>query len=154
MVAFIIAGLMIDWLSGWLGIIAFLVGGGIIGLIVSRTQAWSIRPNAPRRWMLYTVIGGIIGVIPVFLSAFSLIAGREIGFGVMGALYGLSLGGMQSLHFDGEAALAWALTSMLAGCLCSIITFTGSILPLLMGPLVFGGITGMTLAWMLREEEI
>lgn len=151
MLAFIISGLVIDLFSDALGIIAFLIGGGIIGGVVGASHTWSIRPNNPRRWMLYTVIGGIIGVIPVFLSAFSLIAGRTIGFGIMGALYGLSLGGMQSLELKGDAALVWALTSMLAGCFCSIITFTGWFW---IGPVIFGGITGITLAWILREEDI
>ncbi|GAB4338484.1 MAG: hypothetical protein Kow00117_19920 [Phototrophicales bacterium] len=153
MLAFIIAGLLINWLSVWLGIVAVFVGGGVIGLIVGGLQAWSIRPNAAAHWMFYSIIGGIIGVIPVFLSAFSLVAGQEIGFGVMGGLYGLSLGGMQSLHYDGEVALIWMLSTMLASCLCSIITFTGSFLPLLMGPIVFGSITGITLAWLLREKD-
>ncbi|PJF22639.1 MAG: hypothetical protein CUN56_04955 [Phototrophicales bacterium] len=153
MFAFILAGLAIKWFSTWLGITAVFVGGGVIGLIVGGLQAWSIRPNATAHWMFYSIIGGIIGVIPVFLSAFSLVAGQEIGFGVMGGLYGLSLGGMQSLHYDGEVALIWILSTILASCLCSIITFTGSFLPLLMGPIVFGSTTGITLAWLLREKD-
>lgn len=145
---------------------ALLPGGALAGAIAGGMQALALQlpldvhddiidgfsPEINRRWMIFSTLGGALGTIPVFFTAFTLIGGAGFGFAVMGLGYGLVFGWIQTyaLHHDlPDLIWLWVPANGLGGCLCG--AFSLGINPLsvpvfcTIGPVIFGIITGM--AW-------
>lgn len=138
---------------GWLGgIPGLLVGGGIIGGVVGACQWWAFQMGGKRisrRWIYWSIWGGVLAIFPVFLLSFTTLFGLGFAGLLMGALFGGLFGGMQALYLSrqwGAAIIGWLLINIVAGAICGSLTLmnTANWLPLICtpGPLLFGLLTG------------
>lgn len=133
--------LLLSWIGGLVGL---LLAGGLTGLAVGAAQTYAVG-ELDRRWLALSILGAMLATLPTFAAGFSLIAGRQIGFTVMGAVFGLCLGWTQSHRLDDdERALAWVLANVVGGSLCGLLTLGVTSLPvfLSLGPLAHGLVTG------------
>lgn len=134
------------------GIIGAIAGGALAGAAVGCAQWLALRRKSDKahpRWPLVSALGGGLATLPAYLSGITLLAGPQVGYFVVGAVYGAIFGTLQMLVLrrafaDGGAW--WVGANLLAGGLCGCLTMTASLpgLPLLCspGPALFGLITG------------
>lgn len=143
--------------AGWLGgpggvLIAGLITGTVVGWLQGLALSYWLAVDR-RGWVLRSVIGGTLGVLPLFALVFLLFVGN-IGLIIAGTVYGLCFGWAQSgalVDRDG-ARLLWLAGSAAGGGACALLTF-GAVplaLPVICtaGPPVFGLITGLVLLWL------
>lgn len=131
------------------GLFGLLLAGGILGVTGGGAQwlGWKATPTSGRRWLGFSLLGGITGALPVLLAAFTLVAGQHLGFLLMGAVFGLCFGWMQTLALrpQSKTAALWILANVTGASLCSVFSLTGTpfALPvcLTFGPLSFGVVT-------------
>jgi hypothetical protein len=142
------------------GFVGLLLAGAICGLVAGTAQLLVLRAaGVDKRWIFLSTAGGALAVMPVILAGFTLVAGRSVGVAVMGAVFGLCFGLVQTsaLRHLQDMAIVWVLANILGGGLCGALSLAGSMfmLPICLtpGPLVFGIITGSTLWWMIRAGE-
>lgn len=147
-----------------ISVVAMLPGGAIAGAIAGGMQALALSipydadsddafpPDLSRRWVIFSTLGGTLGAIPVFFTAFALIGGAGFGFAVMGMGYGLAFGWLQTYALSDnlpDLIWVWLPANGFGGCLCG--AFALGINPLgvpvfcTLGPVIFGLVTG--LAW-------
>lgn len=159
---------IVGWSTGlYVGSLALMVIGGLpgllmagllTGLIAGGAQVAVLRDSATgsprylfRRWIIFSTIGGMCAAIPVFISGFTLVAGRGIGFALMGAVFGSCFGWVQALalRHQPDFTLVWVLANVFSGSLCALFSFSGFpvMLPIFctLGPVLFGVVTGYTL---------
>ena len=153
---------MIGWSGGMIlgslglaligGIPGVFLAGGLMGAVAG-TMQWVAMPELSRRWMLWSAVGGTIAALPVFLAAFALIAGRGVGLAVMGAVYGLCIGWIQTLALRGDGTFVWVIINVVAGGLCGMLTLLPVSVPVCLspGPMIFGLLTGWVL-YTLQDE--
>jgi hypothetical protein len=134
------------------GIIGAIAGGALAGASVGLGQWLVLRRKSDKthpRWPLISALGGGLATLPAYLSGITLIAGPQVGYFVIGAVYGAIFGTLQMLMLrrsfeDGSAW--WVIANLVAGGLCGCLTMTASLpgLPLICspGPAVFGLLTG------------
>ncbi|MBZ0300662.1 MAG: hypothetical protein K8J31_13015 [Anaerolineae bacterium] len=137
------------------GIGGALAAGALAGATVGIAQ-WGVLRLDPggmsRRWALLSALGGGMATLPAYLSGAALIAGPQVGYFVIGAVYGGLFASVQwiMLRTRCEAgASLWIIANLLAGGLCGCLSMTASLpgLPWICspGPVVFGILTGITL---------
>lgn len=140
--------LVLMWIGGLVGM---LLAGLVVGLVVGAAQTAAghgASLQSRRYWLLFSAIGGMCSALPVFAAAFTLIAGRSIGFLMMGGVFGLCFGWTQALALRrSNTMLIWTLANVFGGGLCAVFSFAG--LPLSLpvfcapGLVIFGVITGV-----------
>lgn len=142
------------------GIGGALAGGSVAGAVVGAAQWWVLHQEASALkpyWALVSALGGGLAVLPAYLSGVTLIAGPQVGYFIVGAVYGGVFGGLQAAllwrALDDYAGW-WIAGNVLAGGLCGCLTMTASLpgLPVICspGPVVFGLLTGWILQWLRR----
>lgn len=145
-----LAGVLIgSRLGQWIGsafacapLIALLLAGALAGAAVGACQAWALRGTGEiRQFALWSALGGALGVLPVFLLSAALLLNVGVGGALIGAAYAGILAALQTRRFTGDFAPVWIIACVLSGSLCGALS---TALPLI-GPLVFGLITGWAL---------
>jgi hypothetical protein len=137
------------------GIAGAAAGGALAGAFVGAAQWLVLRRKSDKvnpRWALLSAAGGGLATLPAYAAGITLIAGPQVGYFVIGAVYGAIFGGLQALALHRafeEGSAWWVLANLLAGGLCGCLTMTASLpgLPLICspGPVVFGLLTGWAL---------
>lgn len=149
-------GLMLgSALLGWFGgVIGLLLAALALGVCAGSAQMLALtEAGFGSRWVVFSALGSLGAVLPVFLAAFALVAGNALGFAVMGAVFGLCFGAAQAwilrLHLEQDAVVMWMLVNALGGGLCGMSALGGVpfALPVCLtpGPLTFGLLTGIAL---------
>ncbi len=148
----------------FMGIIGAPIGTIIAGLIIGGGQAWSLRyliPIEPRRWLGYSVLGTVLGVLPIGLLFVWILLVAVIGLNsvllILGAIFGGVLGGTQAtiLHpLFYEKVGWWIVANILAGAVCAPLSLTGTSfwLPVFcsLGPITFGLVTAGALRYIIN----
>lgn len=151
------ASLGLELIGGFAGV---LLAGTVAGLVAASAQTLAGRRIPDWRWMILGAAGGVFAALPVFVATFALIAGRGVGFAVMGAVFGLCFGLAQTfaLRARRDAVVVWVLANALGGGACGIfsLAWTPLALPVFcsLGPASFGAITGFALVALHRSGEI
>lgn len=152
----------------FLGIVGAPIGTLIAGAIIGSGQAWVLRyilPIEPSRWVGHSLLGTLLGVLPIGLLFLWIVLVAVIGVNsvlfILGGLFGGILGATQSrvlyplVH---EQIGYWIAINILAGALCAPLSLTGSTfwLPVFcsLGPLTFGLLTAGVLRYVLHEWDI
>jgi hypothetical protein len=143
---------------------AFPVAGALTGVTVGYVQ-WAalFEPDAPRRWMWASALGGALAAIPAGglwgLLTFDPLAAR-LAVGVVLAA-GVALG-QATLGIETDSvwrtAYRWALMNGLAGMFCAGVAPIGTgawlALSCFNGTLLFGAVTGLGLLWYRRVASV
>lgn len=142
------------------GIGGALAGGALAGAVVGAAQWLALRyaqEHADPRWALVSAAGGGLAVLPAYLSGVTLLAGPQVGYFIVGAVYGGIFGGLQAALVWRDWAAGsglWLAGNIIAGGLCGCLMMTASLpgLPVICspGPVVFGLLTGGVLQWLRR----
>lgn len=147
-----------SWLLGLVGgVIGVAVGGAAAGVIVGAAQ-WIVLKDLiggmeRRRWLSLSAAGGLAAALPAALAGFTLVAGTEVGFWVIGALFGGIFGGVQWAALRGSfpnQAAWWIGAHVAGGGMCAWLALgVNPGLPVCcsFGPVAFGLLTG----WALRQ---
>ena len=163
-------GTLVAQLAAWMlgdvagQIIGPLLAGAMVGAVVGWLQRWALQgvfvesPEIEGRWLTFSIIGGVVGSLSLVITWATIFIG-SMGYLVMGAVFGLAFGWLQTSalkdHF-GEATVIWVGANIVGGGLCSLLTFTG--VPFNMpvfctfGPVTFGIITGFALMVLVRDD--
>lgn len=155
---------------GAVSALALLPGGALAGAVAGGVQSLALTqpPDAlpadlptdlSRRWIIYSALGGTLGAIPVFFTAFALIGGAGLGFAVMGGAYGAVFGWVQTYALQNKLrdfVVIWLPVNAVGGCLCGALALgiTPLNLPVFcsIGPVIFGLLTGLAWQAALRME--
>lgn len=151
---------VIGWAVGPLGLLALLPGGVVVGGVAGLVQAvalWPLLGPSARRWPLWSAAGGAAGALLMFVVWVLHVAGPLVGFGAMGALFGLALGAAQGLGAGmRDGTVAWAMACTVGGCGCGALSFTGWPFALSVvcsaGPLAFALLTFPTLREIMMHD--
>lgn len=149
------------------GIVGAPIGAIFTGLIVGVGQSWILKQLVPitaRQWTGSSVIGTVLGVLPIGLLFVWVVLVAVMGLNsvllILGAIFGGILGGTQAriLHpIVYEKAGWWVIANVFAGALCAPLSLTGTTfwLPVFcsLGPLTFGLLTAWTLRYLLRTWD-
>ncbi|GEM_PF-1267410 len=152
----------------FLGLVGAPIGTALAGIIIGGGQAWALRhllPIDPRRWIQHSVIGTILGVLPIGLLFLWILLVAIIGLNsvlfILGGIFGGTLGGIQSrllqpiIH---EQIGWWIVINVIAGAVCAPLSLTGTTfwLPVFcsLGPLSFGLLTAGMLRYILRHLDV
>lgn len=147
--------LLAAFLLNMLGIFGALIGGAAAGFIVGMLQAVALQTYPSwqipfRTWVLYSILGGVLATVPIYLLAFGLLFNFNITLLLMGAIFGIIQSSLQARllwHSIYEKALWWIAASAIGGALCAPLSLSASSLWLPVcfspGPLIFGLITGI-----------
>jgi len=151
----------------FLGIVGAPIGTLLAGLIIGGGQSWALRhilPIDPRRWVQHSILGTVLGVLPIGLLFLWIVLVAVIGLNavlfILGGIFGGILGGIQSrvlyplVH---EQVGWWVFINILAGALCAPLSLTGTTfwLPVFcsLGPLTFGLLTAGVLRYALHAWD-
>jgi len=146
------------------GIGGALAGGVLAGAVVGAAQWIVLRTEtqaawANPRWAIASALGGGLAILPAYIAGAALIAGPQVGYFVVGGVYGGIFGALQGFLFRTQVdhmAVVWVTANLLAGGLCGCLTMTASLpgMPLICspGPVVFGLVTGCA-AQMLQRDS-
>jgi hypothetical protein len=132
------------------GLPLICVGGVFAGLCVGVAQWVVLNHAAPtsRRWILMTMLGGLLAIVPSSAAGIFAVFGLGFGAGMAGAAFGSVVGGMQwlLLRQRNGGAVGWIVANALGGMLCAPLAAMPLIpwLPvgLILGSALFGYITG------------
>jgi hypothetical protein len=132
------------------GLPLICVGGVFAGLCVGLAQWVVLNHAAPtsRRWILMTVLGGLLAIVPASAAGIFAVFGLGFGAGMAGAAFGAVVGTMQwfLLRQQNGGAVGWIVANALGGMLCAPLAAMPLIpwLPvgLILGSALFGYITG------------
>jgi hypothetical protein len=142
-----------------LGILSMVVLGAVYGAVIGLAQWLVLRHfvNWAGRWTLYSSLGGLIG----FPLGFELSTAFALGFGRI--LHGLAMGAVIGLaqwlvlRRAGPWATVWIAASTAGmGLVWSFpiaIMAQGGMLRLAVQSLLYGGITGGCMLWLMRRVE-
>jgi len=150
-----------------LGIVGAPIGTALAGLIVGTGQAWTLRhivPIEPKRWTTHSVVGAVLGVLPIALLFLWIVLVAVIGVNsvlfILGGLFGGILGATQSrvLYPIVHEQIGWWIGgNVLAGALCAPLSLMGGTfwLPVFcsLGPLTFGLLTAVALRYAMRAWD-
>lgn len=149
-----LGGALLGALNGVGGV---LVGGAAAGAVVGAAQWLVLRFEPGRihpRWALLSAAGGGLATLPAYAASATLVAGPQIGYFAVGAVYGGIFSSLQWLALrrkDPELGWMWIVANVLAGGLCGCMTMTMSLpgLPLVCspGPAFFGLLTGWVMPY-------
>ena len=150
------------------GIVGAPIGAILLGTIVGTGQSWILKrllPITPRQWAGSSVIGTLLGVLPIGLIFLWVILSAVIGVNtvllILGAIFGGILGGMQArilypLFYENVGW--WVVANLLAGALCAPLSLTGATfwLPVFcsLGPVTFGLVTAIGLHHVLNNVSV
>lgn len=136
------------------------LSGAAAGVVVGLAQWFVLRPvYAVRRdWVLWSVVGGVLGAVPAVLMGALLVLGAGAAAAGFGAAFGLALGVGQWVALRRpERAGVWLLANAAGGAACGLLSVTtfinGLPLGLLLGSALFGGFTGWALERLLGRGE-
>lgn len=128
------------------------LNGALAAAIIGLAQWLVLRRDygLPARWVLFTVIGGALGVLPAFFLVITLIFGIGVFAVLAGLVSGAIIGGMQWLLLRSCPRAEWWIAASSAGgglgALFSVTPIIGGLpLGLLLGGALYGYITGRTL---------
>ena len=152
----------------FLGIAGALIGAILLGTIVGAGQSWMLKrmlPITPRQWTGSSVIGTLLGVLPIGLIFVWVILSAVIGVNtvllILGAIFGGILGGMQArivYPLIYEKVGWWVIANLAAGALCAPLSLTGTTfwLPVFcsLGPVTFGLLTSVALRYVLQTWNV
>lgn len=150
-------------LVGALGGIGGAVAGGVLaGAVVGAAQWMVLRTEAAwanPRWAVASALGGGLAIMPAYIAGAALIAGPQVGYFVVGAVYGGIFGALQGFLLRTQVehmAVMWVAANLVAGGLCGCLTMTASLpgMPLMCspGPVVFGLVTGCAMQTLRRDS--
>jgi hypothetical protein len=154
-----LGSLALSWVGG---IVGLLLAGAVAGLLAGTAQTLALRGQwtiSLRRWALLSTAGGALAALPVFLALPALIVGRGTALTIMGALFGLIFGLVQTSALRGgqDRVLLWALANLFGGGLCALLSpggiITGIPVCCTPGPVLFGLVTGGVLLTWLRASR-
>lgn len=166
LVGTITAGIIFKVFGNLIGVIIGLsLAGAVTGAVVGAAQSKSLiglstQFDDKRRWIIFSALGGAVGALPVFLTMFVLIIGN-FGLFIIGAVFGLCFGWMQSSAFNNDsdgAIVIWIAANIIGSGLCGFFSINGwpFALPIFcsIGPVLFALITGFALLSLIRNSEI
>ena len=149
------------------GIMGAPIGVILAGSVVGAGQSWVLQqllPIAPRQWTRSSVLGTVLGVLPIGLLFLWVLLVAAIGLNsvlfILGAIFGGILGASQVriLHSILDEKVAWwVLANILAGALCAPLSLSGVtfVLPVFcsLGPLTFGLLTAWALRYLMQSWD-
>jgi hypothetical protein len=137
------------------------LNGGLAAACIGLAQWLVLRQDyaIARKWIMYSVIGGALGIIPAFFLVITIIFGGLESFATLtGMVFGIGIGGMQWLMLRVYPHSEWwipacGLGGGLGGLLSVTTIINGLPLGLLLGAALFGLITGYALKRILYQTE-
>ena len=169
-----VVGWGVGWGLGWseveflsVDVAAAEYGGVVVGVTVAGVLQWLVLRQRMARaawWIVASLVSGIVAGGVIYGvggdAGFSAEVARDldVGWVVEAGLYGVVLGMLQWLVLRGQVALSglWVLAStvgwIVGDPVCSSLMDFGALSWVVFGA-VYGAITGLVLAWMLRQPS-